>query len=59
MLHHLSQNICHLLSAKMGHQSELAGLETPHPSILPGQLPELTHSVSCYGDTQRIWATQS
>ena len=43
------ETFMHLLPAKMGHQSELAGLETPHPGILPGQLPELTHSASCYG----------
>lgn len=39
----------HLLLVKMGHHSELAGLEAPHPWILPGQLPELTHSISCCG----------
>lgn len=39
----------HLVLVKIGHHSELAGLEAPHPCILPGQLPELTHSISCYG----------
>lgn len=34
---------------KTGHHSELAGLGAPHPWILPGQLPELTHSISCHG----------
>lgn len=41
--------VVHLLPVKTGHQPELAGLETPHPGILRGQLPALTHSVSCYG----------
>lgn len=39
----------HFLPVKRRHQPELPGLETPHPGILPGQLPALTHSVSCYG----------
>lgn len=39
----------HLVLVKTGHHSELAVLEALHLWILPGQLPELTHSISCYG----------
>lgn len=38
-----------LVLVKTGQHCELAGLEAPHPWILPGQLPEPTHSISYYG----------